>query len=269
MSEPIRWYRDSVEALVDPVWEEATAPGTVLVIERNAEDRARLLEQVERGGYRAEGADDLREGIFVADRLQPDVVVVAVGAGGWEPEWITRVLGALDATAGAALVGIVSDDVPADSLAAFHTVLPRHFARFRIHAAVSRALHDADRARFGGDLQVHELSLATPFPARFRIAGMPENRQTLHDLRMQLMERGVAAAEGEEDGDWVLSCVITVADAFALGFNEMAPDELRFALVDAFPEFGDPGKREALRRRIRDLEQLWGLRRPRLHANQR
>jgi hypothetical protein len=53
-------------------------------------------------------------------------------------------------------------------------------------------------------------------------------------------------------GELIVSCYPTIAEAFALGINRFAREELYFALIDGYPELGrDPA---ALRKRIHELE---------------
>lgn len=259
MIDPIRKPAETVERMVEAVMDEATAPATILIVERDAGLRERLVERVRQQGYRADGAEDLREGVFLADEMAPDLVVVAVGAGGWEPGWALRVFRVLDMTSRIPIVGIVSDDVPADLLQGFEAVLPRAFAPYRLAAVVARVIAHAEE-QSAGRLRVHELSLATPFPRETRFPDTPESAIAIHELEARLSRRGISWKRRVEAGEVVLSYALTVADAFALGYNATAADELRLVLEEAFP--GLASESEALQWRIQDLERLWGVRRP-------
>lgn len=102
-------------------------------------------------------------------------------------------------------------------------------------------------------MRSEDVTLDTRFPAGTIFGNLPENTPLIQQYRDQLERYGIAVQVAEEGEDIVLSYNISVAEALAIGYNRHAPDELKFALLDAYPELMIDEAR--LEQRIRELEQ--------------
>lgn len=103
------------------------------------------------------------------------------------------------------------------------------------------------------DGMVRHVNLKTPFPARARFGGAPAERQLLQKFRRRLGERGVPSMEiPGHDGGTIVSCVLTVADALAVGYDEFRRDGLLVSLLTRFPELRD--EEQGLQHRLQVLE---------------
>lgn len=103
------------------------------------------------------------------------------------------------------------------------------------------------------DGMVRHVNLKTPFWARARFGGARTERHLLQKFRRRLGERGIPFMEiPGHDGDTILSCVLTVADALAVGYDEFRRDGLLLSLLNAFPELRD--EEEGLQHRLEVLE---------------
>lgn len=103
------------------------------------------------------------------------------------------------------------------------------------------------------EVRVRHVELETPFWARARFGGTGPERHLLQNFRRRLGERGVPFMEVPgHDGETILSCVLSVADALAVDYDEVRPDGLLLSLLSAFPELR--AEEQGLQHRIKVLE---------------
>lgn len=104
-------------------------------------------------------------------------------------------------------------------------------------------------------MRSEDLTLNTRFRGGIVFGNLPQNRDLVQHYLDELTRHGIRAQVVEDEEDVVLRFQLSIADAFDMGYNRHAPDELRFALLDTFPEL--VAEEVRLEQRIRDLEQLY------------
>ena len=249
------------------LWTEATSLERVLVVSPNMGIRAAVSEALEDEGYRLRAAASADDAWRVVRAETPDVAIVEMGddqaaiadvAARIRAAAFPRRVPILALTQEQMAEGVLSElgidravTVPlrVDQLVSalqgvVETSRTIQASRPRLWAQEQMELEDRMEAR--------HLGLSTTCYVRIAFEVVPQNDPYIAELRAQLDKMAIPSEVQLREGELVVSCYPTIAEAFALGINRFAREELYFALVDAYPELGrDPA---ALKQRIHELE---------------
>lgn len=251
----------------EELWREATSLESVLVVSSDMPSRVSVCDALEEVGYRVRAAAGPADARRVLHAEMPDVLVVdltgddpamrAVGAGAKAVVAPHRlpVLALVRPGGGesaprpygidhALVVPVAMDEL---RRAVQYLVEP-----FRV-APATRSPRWAQLAMNLQDrMEPAHLKLGTTFHARVVFDATPLNEPYIAELRGRLAKMAIPAEAELRAGEMEIAFYPTVAEAFALGYNRFAPDELFLALVESYPELGvDP---DALQTRIHELE---------------
>jgi CheY-like chemotaxis protein len=253
--------------LDEEIWREATTLERVLVVSGTLRVRATLGEVLEEIGYRVRAAATAEDAWQVTRAEVPDVAIVDLtlvdaATAGSGPR-----IRAAAFPRRVPVLALTSDPLPDVTLRSWGIdraiAVPLRVEELVL--ALQQLVEGARRVPAAGSprwaqasmnlqdrLEARHLALATTFHARIAFDVIPQNDPYIAELRAQLAQMGIPAEAQLRDQELVVSCHPTIAEAFALGMNRFAREELFFALVDAYPELGaDP---DGLRRRIHELE---------------
>jgi CheY-like chemotaxis protein len=251
----------------EAIWREATSLERILVVSPNMTIRAAVSEALEDIGYRLRAAASADDAWRVVRAEVPDAAVVDLAV---EHPAVAEVAARIRAAAFPRRVPILAltlHPVPEVELREQGIdrgiVVPLRLdelvqalqelveesrtvpaSRPRLWAQAAMNLQDRMEAR--------HLSLGTTCYVRVAFDVVPQNDPYIAELRAQLDKMAIPSEVQVRQGELIVSCYPTIAEAFALGINRFAREELYFALVDGYPELArDPA---ALRQRIGELE---------------
>ena len=251
----------------EDLWKEATSLERVLVVSPNMSIRAAVSEALEDEGYRLRAAASADDAWRVVRAEVPDAAIVDLAEN--HPA-IADVAARIREAAFPRRVPILAltfEEIPEEELRAMGI---DHGVRvpLRVDELVAELQKLVDRSRtipasrprlwaqaqmnLQDHMEARHLSLGTTCYVRIAFEVVPQNDPYIAELRAQLDKMAIPAEVQVREGELIISCYPTIAEAFALGINRFAREELYFALVDAYPELSrDP---TALRQRIHELE---------------
>ncbi|MBW3628274.1 MAG: hypothetical protein KY464_03150 [Gemmatimonadetes bacterium] len=251
----------------EAIWKEATSLERVLVVSPNMSIRAAVSEGLEDIGYRLRAAASADDAWRVVRAEIPDVAIVDLAA---DHPAIADVAARIRAAAFPRRVPILALTLEAfpeptlrakgidrgivvplrvdELVAALQSLVEESrtipASRPRLWAQAAMNLQDHMEAR--------HLTLGTTCYVRIAFDVVPQNDPYVAELRAQLDKMAIPTEVQVRQGELIVSCYPTIAEAFVLGINRFAREELFFALTEAYPELGrDPA---ALRVRIHELE---------------
>jgi CheY-like chemotaxis protein len=258
---------EGAASLDETIWKEATSLERVLVVSPNMTIRAAVSEALEDVGYRLRAAASADDAWRVVRAEVPDAAVVDLAA---DHPAIADVSARIRAAAFPRRVPILAltlepiseEDLRAQGIdrglvvplrvdelvAALHGLVEesRTIPANRPHLWAQAAMNLQDR------MEARHLTLGTTCYVRVAFDVVPQNDPYIAELRAQLHKMAIPSEIQVRQGELIVSCYPTIAEAFALGINRFAREELYFALIDGYPELGrDPA---ALRKRIHELE---------------
>lgn len=251
----------------EELWKEATSLESVLVVSSDLPSRVAVCDALEEVGYRVRAAAnpaDVRRVLhadmpdaLVVDLASDDPAMLGVGASAKAlvaPHRLPVLALVRDSTAGDAPRPFGIDHALAVPLgmdelrrAVQYLVEPFRLApasRSPRWAQLAMNLHDR--------MEPAHLKLGTTFHARVVFAANPLNEPYIAELRGRLAKMAIPAEAELRAGEMEIAFYPTVAEAFALGYNRFAPDELFMALIDSYPALGT--RPEALQARVHELE---------------
>lgn len=251
----------------EELWKEATSLESVLVVSSDLPSRVAVCDALEEVGYRVRAAATPADARRVLHAEMPDVVVVdltgddaamrSVGAG-------AKAVVAPHRLPVLALVRAASADGAPRPYGIDHAlVVPvamdelRRAVQYLVEPfRVAPATRSPRWAQLAMNLQDRmepaHLKLGTTFHARVVFDATPLNEPYIAELRGRLAKMAIPAEAELRAGEMEIAFYPTVAEAFALGYNRFAPDELFMALVDSYPELGT--EPDALEARVHELE---------------
>lgn len=249
------------------IWKEATSLERVLVVSPNMGIRAAVSEALEDEGYRLRAASSADDAWRVVRAETPDVAIVDLAD---DHPAIADVAARIRAAAFPRRVPILAltlETIPEVTLRAMGidrgVTVPLRvnelIAALQTLVDTARTI-PASRPRLWAQAQMNlqdhmearHLTLGTTCYVRIVFEIVPQNDPYIAELRAQLDKMAIPSEVQVRAGELVVSCYPTIAEAFALGINRFAGEELYFALLDAYPELArDPA---ALRQRIHELE---------------
>jgi CheY-like chemotaxis protein len=256
-----------VESLDEAVWREATSLERILVVSPDMTIRAAVCEALEDIGYRLRAAASADDAWRVVRAEVPDAAVVDLAID--EPT-LAAVASRIRAAAfprRVPVLALTADLVPEEKLREQGIdrgiVVPLRLDD--LVGALQELVEDsravpANRPRLWAQaamnlqdrMEARHLSLGTTCYVRVAFDVVPHNDPYIAELREQLARMAIPSEVQVRQGELIVSCYPTIAEAFALGINRFAREELYFALLEAYPELGrDPA---ALRQRIGELE---------------
>ena len=263
----------AIEDWVDVVWEDATLRDTILVVESHDELRAALVARLAEEFFRvleaATGEDALRQ----ARESQPDLILLDLSLEDGSGFDVADQLRAHPTSKRVPIVGITTDELHQSKARerGIGPVLLMPLSLTDLIATIDRLMEQPEESSSTGttgadthqlrlelrdEIQSDHLTLGTYVPIRVLFEALPQNQQHIDEFEERLTRIGTAYDVHLEGQNIVLLLHASIAEAFAVGLNRDAPDELFFALLDAFPELNrDP---EALRQRLRLLEMEFG-----------
>jgi CheY-like chemotaxis protein len=258
---------DPGKAMDEAVWREAISLERVLVVSPEMRIRAAVSEALEEIGYRIRAAASA-EGAWRVVRAEiPDAAIVdlttdspavadaaeRIRAAAFPRRIPTLALTSEAVTEGALHArgidrGVVVPLRVCELVAALQELVEESRtiagSRPRLWAQAAMELQDRMEAR--------HLTLGTICHLRFVFDVAPGNDPYVAELRAKLDRMSIPSELQVRDGELIVACYPTIAEAFVLGINRFAREELSSALLDAYPELGrDLG---ALRHRVRELE---------------
>jgi CheY-like chemotaxis protein len=249
------------------IWKEATSLERVLVVSGSMAIRAAISEALEDEGYRLRAASSADDAWRVVRAETPDVAIVDLVD---HNPAVADVAARIRAAAFPRRVPILALTMHEVTEAALEKLGVDRCVTvpLRVEELVSalQALVDTSRtvpesrprlwAQAQMNLQDHmearHLNLGSTCYVRVVFEVVPQNDPYIAELRAQLDKMAIPAEVQVRQGELIVSCYPTIAEAFALGINRFAREELYFALLDAYPELArDPA---ALKQRIHELE---------------
>ena len=249
------------------LWKEATSLERVLVVSPNMGIRAAVSEALEEEGYRLRAAASADDAWRVVRAETPDVAIVDLADDHPATADVAARIRAAAFPRRVPILALPLGDVPEATLkelgidrsvtvplrvdeliAALQTLVDSARTvpanRPRLWAQAQMNLQDHMEAR--------HLTLGTTCYVRIVFEVVPQNDPYIAEQRAQLDKMAIPAEVQLREGELIVSCYPTIAEAFALGINRFAREELYFALTEGYPELGrDPA---ALRKRIAELE---------------
>lgn len=265
--------RPGAEKLAEGVWEEATRLETILVVESDPYLRAALSESLSAVGYRVATAATGRDAVEAVSEAAPDLVLLDLSMPDLPGAEAARAIRRVSPPRRIPIVALTGDSRPfpgsewMDEVLVLPVDLGRVIdtlqtllepARLGPAARVRPARGPGAATESGApSVTAESIHLGTRFPARARFENLAANQAEIRRFRKALTARGVGVRIDYEEPDVVLWYEPTVEDALSVGYNQAAPDELWFALIEAFPDLA--WQAEALRRRIRALEEEFRL----------
>lgn len=257
------------DELLDALWREGSRLETILVVHSHDSLREALAWTLEHYGYRTVEAGSREEAVELARREQPALVLLDLARGRPAGAEIAADIAGDPSTRHIPILALSSDTASSEALGTWgiREALLMPVEQEELLAAIDRALEPGRRPAYpvlhegeawqctlelGDRLRSEHLTLGFRFPASARIEILPANNELIRGFLRRLAELGIQTEIRVDGSELVLAYEVTIAEALVIGYNEVAPDELFFALSDAFPELGrEP---EALRRRIARLE---------------
>jgi CheY-like chemotaxis protein len=254
-------------AMDEEIWQEAISLERVLVVSGSIRVRAAIGDALEEVGYRVRAAGSPEDAWQVTRAETPDVAVLDLAVDdGTMGDGAARIRSAAYPRH-VPILALTTE--PLDEV----TLRSRGIDRaiqipLRVDELVGalRELVESHRAAPAGrshrwaqasmnlqdQMEPRHLALGTTFHARVAFDVIPQNDPYIAEFRAQLAKMGIPAEAQLRDQELVVYCYPTIAEAFALGMNRFATEELYFALIDAYPELQKDS--EQLRRRIHELE---------------
>lgn len=259
------------DEILDALWLEGARLETLLVVHSYDSLRDALARTLEYYGYRVLEAGSRQEAVRIARQEHPDLVLLDLARGREGEPDIAMDIAGHPATRHIPILALSSDVVAAetlgmcgireallmpveqsDLLAAIDRALEARRRPLAVDPALDRELGSQCTLELGDRLRSEHLTLSFRFPASTRIEIFPANNELIRSFLGRLAGLGIQTEIRVDGPDLVLSYELSIADALSVGYNEVAPDELFFALVDAFAELA--WQPRALRHRIRHLE---------------
>ena len=249
------------------IWKEATSLERVLVVSANMGIRAAVSEALEDVGYRLRAASSADDAWRVVRAETPDVAIIDLADDLVAAADVAARIRAAAFPRSVPTLALTLTEVPPGKLEELGldrgVTVPLTVDEL-VHAL--QGLVDSARSLPAGrprlwaqaqmNLQDHmearHLNLGSTCYVRVVFEVVPQNDPYIAELRAQLDKMAIPSEVQVRQGELVVSCYPTIAEAFALGVNRFAREELYFALLDAYPELArDPA---ALKQRIHELE---------------
>ena len=259
--------RSGAEAVDEAIWKEATSLERILVVSPNMTIRAAVSEALEDIGYRLRAAASADDAWRVVRAEVPDAAVVDLAVDHPAIEEVAARIRAAAFPRRVPILALTLEPVPEAELRAQGIdrgiVVPLRLDE--LVSALQELVEEsrtvpANRPRLWAQaamnlqdrMEARHLSLGTTCYVRVAFDVVPQNDPYIAELRAQLDKMAIPSEVQVRQGELIVSCYPTIAEAFALGINRFAREELYFALTEGYPELGrDPA---ALRKRIAELE---------------
>jgi CheY-like chemotaxis protein len=262
----------SIEDWVGAMWEEATLRDTILVVESHDELRAALVARLAEEFFRVLEAATGAEAIRQARENQPDLVLLDLSLENESGFDVAEQLRIHPATRRIPIVGITTEKLHQRRAVelGLGPVLLMPLSLTDLITTIDGVMEQPEdigsrpvelgtaqlRLELRDEIHSEHLTLGTYVPIRVMFEALPHNERHIDEFEERLERLGTAYEVHLEGQNIVLSLHASIVEAFAIGLNRDAPDELFFALLDAYPALNrDP---EAVRRRLRLLEMDYG-----------